>query len=64
MRFGVAWGKFMKENGIDSLMHLRKLNRDKTYSIHSYSRPLQVTVNAVTALKAPWNQLMGNQEAE
>ena len=31
---------------------------DKTYSLLSYARPLEASVNAVTALKPAWNLLM------
>jgi hypothetical protein len=39
-----------------------KATRDKTYSLHSYARPPEASVNAVIALKAPWNLLMHDRE--
>ena len=39
-----------------------KANRDKAYSLLSYSRPLEASINAVTALKAPWILPMYDQE--
>jgi hypothetical protein len=39
-----------------------KATWDKMYSLHSYARLLEASVNAVIALNSAWNLLMWDQE--
>jgi hypothetical protein len=52
----------MWENWSSQLHAPGKATGDKTYSLLSYSRLLEASVNALSALKAPWNLLMWDQE--
>jgi hypothetical protein len=47
----------MKENWSRQPHASTKAAGDKSYSLLSYDRPIEPLVNAVTALKPPWNQL-------
>ena len=43
-------------------MHPVKATWDKTYSLHSYARPQEASVNAGNTLKAAWNLLKRDRE--
>jgi hypothetical protein len=62
MRLWADWGRFMKENWGSPPHTSAQAAGDKEIAQVSYARPLEITVNAVTALKAAWNLLLWDWE--
>jgi hypothetical protein len=52
----------MWENWSSQLHAPGNATGDKRYSLYSYTRLLEVSVNAFSALNAAWNLLMWDQE--